>query len=141
MERFNKLINLYHKGESYTKDNIGENMILINREGFDLIIPKDNKEEHGYFLVDSIHGHDCYSYNSVSTHIYHILEGEGEFVINDETIPVKKGDIVKIEPNKVFYYRGKMLMIFEMLPNFKEENDHIVQTVSYNDPNTRKKNI
>lgn len=129
--KFERLIELYNKGETFSNENIGENMILVNRDGFDLIIPKDNKDEHGYFLVNSTQGHDCYSYNSESTHIYHILDGEGYFIINDQRFEVKAGDSIKIDPNQVFYYCGKMLMSFEMTPNFKDENDHIVKAVTY----------
>lgn len=138
METFKDLIELYYKCEEYTQDNVGENRILINKEGFNLIISKNNKETHGVYLVESIEGHDCYSYNTVSTHIYNIIDGEGEFVIDNKIIPVKKGDTITINPNQIFYYSGKMLMIMEMLPDFKEENNHIVETVSYNTPKKRK---
>lgn len=130
---FEDLINIYNEGKSFTIENVGQNRILIKKEGFDLIISKDNTEEHGYFLVNSIYGHDCYSYNSESTHIYNVLEGEGEFIIDNNSFIVKKGDIVTIKPNQVFYYSGKMLLKMEMLPNFNEENNHLVQLVSYND--------
>lgn len=133
---FEDLINIYKEGKKITTENVGENRILINKEGFDLIISKDNTEEHGYFLVNSIYGHDCYSYNSKSTHIYNVLEGEGEFIIDNNSLIVKKGDVVTIKLNQVFYYSGKMLLKMEMLPNFKEENNHLVQLVSYNDNKT-----
>lgn len=130
---FEDLINIYNEGKEITTENVGTNRILINKEGFDLIISKDNTDEHGYFLVNSIYGHDCYSYNSESTHIYSVVEGEGEFIVDDTVISVKKGDVITIKPNQVFYYSGKMLLKMEMLPNFKEENDHLVRLVSYND--------
>ena len=129
---FNDLIEMYYKGKEYTQDNIGKNRILINKEGCNLIIDKNNKEDHGYYIVESIQGHDCYSYNSLSTHIYSVIEGEGEFIIDNIIIPVKKGDIINIEPNKIFYYKGKMLLGLEMVPNFKEEHNHIVEYVPYN---------
>ena len=128
---FNNLIAMYKSGQTVTQDNVGVNMILVNKNGFDLIIPTTNKDDHGYFLVNSMHGHDCYSYNSESTHIYHVLDGEGEFVVDGETVSVNEGDVVTIDPNKVFYYKGKMIMMFEMIPNFKEENNHVVEEVSY----------
>lgn len=131
MEKFKDLIELYYKGECYTQNNVGKNRILVNREGCNLIIPNDNEEKCGVYLVESIQGHDCYSYNTISTHIYNIIDGEGEFVIGDEIVVVKKGSNVKIEPNKTFYYKGKMLMLLTMTPDFKEENNHIVREVAY----------
>lgn len=128
---FEDLRNIYNEEKSFTPENVGDNWIVVNKEGFDLIISKDNTEEHGYFLVNSIYGHDCYSYNSESTHIYSVLEGEGEFIIDNTSFIIKKGDIITIKPKQVFYYSGKMLLTMEMLPNFKEENDHLVKKVSY----------
>jgi mannose-6-phosphate isomerase-like protein (cupin superfamily) len=82
-------------------------------------------------LVNSIQGHDCYSNNSLSTHIYHILDGKGEFIIDDKIVPVEAGSMVVIPPNVTFYYSGRMLMQLEMTPNFVEEHDHCVKKVSY----------
>ena len=128
---FEKIIKMYKQGQEVSQANLDENMILVNKNGFDLIIPKNNQDNHGYFLVNSVQGHDCYSYNSESTHIYHVLDGSGEFVVDGETLLVKTGDTITIKPNQVFYYKGKMLMVFEMLPNFKEENNHVVKEVNY----------
>lgn len=130
-KKFEKLINMCKEGIELTNDNIGDGMFLVDRETFQLIIPSNNTEEHGYFLVNSIKGHDCYSYNSESNHIYHVIEGTGKFVIDDETIEVKPGDIITIEPKKIFAYMGKMILILEMLPNYKEENDFFVKKVIY----------
>lgn len=128
---FKGIIGMYEKGDPVTQETVGESMILVNKEGFDLIIPKNNTDDHGIFLVNSIKGHDCYSYNSASTHIYRVLNGEGEFIIDDKNFFVKEGDVVVIEPNRTFYYRGKMLMTMEMMPNFRDENNNVVRAVNY----------
>ena len=120
-------------GTAITKENVGDGMFLVDRGTFQLVIPSDNTDSHGNFFVYSIKGHDCYSYNSESTHIYHIIDGNGKFIIDEETIEVTSGDTIIIEPNKVFTYEGNMIITFEMTPNFKEENDHFVKTVNYKD--------
>ena len=129
--KFKNLIDMCKEGVAITNENVGEEMILVDRGSFQLVIPSDNTESHGDFFVYSIDGHDCYSYNSESTHIYHIIDGTGKFIIDDRTIDVKKGDTIVIEPNKVFTYMGNMIITFEMTPNFKEENDHFVKKVDY----------
>ena len=140
MDKFKDLIDLYYKKEDYTETNVGKNRILVKRDGCNLIIPNDNKEEHGFYLVESVQGHDCYSYNSISTHIYHIIEGEGDFVIEGHTLHIYKGESIQINPNEVFYYSGAMLMILEMLPDFKDENNFIVKRITYNDePNQKRR--
>ena len=131
MEKFQDLIELYYKGEEYTQDNGSDKRILVNREGCNLIIPKDNKEEHGIYLIESIEGHDCYSYNTVSKHIYHVIDGEGKFFVDNKIITVQKGSTIVIEPNQIFYYKGKMLLELQMLPDFKEENNCVVEYVFY----------
>ena len=132
-EKFTKLINMCKNGVALTSDNVGDGMFLVDRETFQLVIPSDNTDSHGDFFVYSIKGHDCYSYNSESTHIYHIIDGTGKFIIGDEEIEVTAGDTITIEPNKTFTYMGKMIITFEMTPNFKEENDHFVKKVDYDD--------
>lgn len=130
-EKFTKLIDMCRNGITLTSDNVGDSNFLVDRETFKLVIPSDNTEEHGDFFVYSVLGHDCYSYNSESTHIYHVIDGTGKFIIDDKEILVKPGDNVVIEPNKVFTYKGNMILTFEMTPNFKEENDHFVKKVDY----------
>lgn len=130
-EKFTKLIDMCRNGITLTSDNVGDGNFLVDRGTFKLVIPSDNTEEHGDFFVYSVLGHDCYSYNSESTHIYHVIDGTGKFIIDDKEILVKPGDNVVIEPNKVFTYKGNMILTFEMTPNFKEENDHFVKKVDY----------
>jgi len=130
-DKFKKLVSMCKEGIPLTADNIGDGLFLVDRGTFQLVISKDNTDSHGDYFVYSIDGHDCYSYNSVSTHTYHIIDGVGEFIIDDEVIEVKPGDSIVVEPNKVFTYKGNMILTFEMTPNFKEENDHFVNLVDY----------
>ena len=136
-DKFTKLIAMCKAGIELNNENIGEGMFLVDRGTFQLVIPSDNTDEHGDFFVYSSKGHDCYSYNSESTHVYHIIDGTGKFIIDDEVIEVQAGDTIKIDPNKVFTYEGNMIITFEMMPNFKEENDHFVRKVEYD--NVKKK--
>ena len=133
-EKFRNLIEMCKNGVTLTNENVGEGMFLVDRGTFQLIIPSDNKDDHGYFFINSIKGHDSYSYNE-GTLIYHILDGDGKFIIEDNIVLVKKGDVITIEPNKVFTYMGKMLLILEMLPNFNEKTDHFVRYVDYDKEN------
>lgn len=137
--KFEKLIEICKSGVSLTQEIVGSGMFLIDRETFQLVIPSDNTDVHGDFFVYSIKGHDCYSYNSESTHIYHIIDGTGKFIVDDKVIEVKPGDSITIEPNKVFTYEGNMILTFEMMPNFKEENDHFVKKVDYDQLSSFKK--
>ena len=139
MEKFEKLIAMCKVGLPITQENVGEGMFVVDRGSFKLIIPSDNTEEHGDFFVQSIQGHDNFSYNIESTHVYHVLDGTGKFYVGDEEIEVQPGDIITIEPNKVFSYEGEMIMTLGMTPNFKEENEHVVKQVNYKQKVSQKK--
>ncbi|MBQ3320702.1 hypothetical protein IJH72_01045 [Candidatus Saccharibacteria bacterium] len=130
-EKFKDLIELCKNNIILTDENVGEGRVLVDRKTFQLVIPLDNTEEYGVFFVNSIKGHDCFSYNSESTHVYHIIDGMGEFIVDDNVIKANPGDTITIEPGKVFTYKGSMIIVFEMIPNFKEENDHFVKAVDY----------
>lgn len=139
MQKFERLINMCKVRMPITSENVGEGMFLVDRGSFQLIIPNENSEEHGDFLVNSIQGHDNFSYNTESTHVYHVLDGSGKFFIDDEEVEVESGDTITIAPNKVFSYEGEMVMTLGMTPNFKEENEHIIRQVTYKKTGPTKK--
>lgn len=59
-----------------------------------------------------------------SDRIYLILEGEGEFVVNEEVVPVKKMDVVIVPKNTPYDYRavkGTMKLFFVHVPAFSPE--------------------
>lgn len=107
------------------------NLLKIEKNGFTLFIPGKNTDDYGCFLVNSIYGHDCIAYDSRSTHSYYILEGNGIFEINGNEMNVSAGDIIHIKPNEIFYYKGNMKMIEEIIPNFEAKHFHILEEVNY----------
>jgi len=69
------------------------------------------KQSVVYAELDGDHG-------EVSTNelerIYYILDGDGEFVYDGETIKVQKDDVITVPPNTVFNYHptgGKTLKV------------------------------
>lgn len=57
-----------------------------------------------YFEVTGKHG---MIKNTVSDRVYLVLDGKGEFIINDEIIPIKKTDVVIIPQNTPYDYQAK----------------------------------
>jgi len=43
---------------------------------------------------------------TVSDRVYYVLEGKGEFIINDEVIPVQKSDVIIVTKNTPYDYRA-----------------------------------
>jgi mannose-6-phosphate isomerase-like protein (cupin superfamily) len=73
-----------------------------------------------YFEIDGTHGKVK---STLNDRVYFIIEGEGEFIINDEVIPVKKFDVIIVPKNTPYNYRGKMKMFLVHTPAFDPEFD------------------
>lgn len=76
----------------------------------------------GLVVVETEEGHNQEFYDIESSFNYVILEGEGTFFLDDEEVPVQKGDLLSIEPKTRIYYKGKMRMILITNPAWKAEN-------------------
>ena len=81
-----------------------------------------SEKQIGVYFIDCVKGHDKYCINRESTHIYHILEGEGTFCVDSNICDVVKNDILEIPPNTEFVFAGNMKLMLIMTPDFKPEN-------------------
>lgn len=79
-------------------------------------------KDMGLVLEDCFKGHDKYTINTVTTHIYYVLEGEGQYCVAGEMFKVKKDDVIEIPPNTEFVFVGKMKLLLINIPDFKPEN-------------------
>ncbi len=77
----------------------------------------------GVVLVETEEGHNQEFYDKESTFAYIVLEGEGTFFLDDEPVPVVKGDAIYINPNTRIYYKGKLKMVLITMPAWKAENE------------------
>ncbi|MEI8143739.1 MAG: cupin domain-containing protein [Candidatus Berkelbacteria bacterium] len=73
-------------------------------------------------LIDSKTGHGGKGASNKITHIYYILEGNGEFEIDGKIYPVSSGELVEIPPKHIFDYNGKMKMLLIMEPPYSSEH-------------------
>lgn len=55
--------------------------------------------------------------------VYFVIKGKGEFVINEEVVPVKKTDVVIVPKNIPYDFRGKMRMLLVDTPAFEKGCD------------------
>lgn len=67
------------------------------------------------FEVDGAHGKVK---TALSDTVYYVLEGKGEFIINEETMPVETTDVVIVAKNTPYNYRGKMKLFLVHTPAF-----------------------
>ena len=68
-----------------------------------------------YFEVDGSHGKVK---TTLSDRVYHVLEGAGQFTINDEVISVKATDVVIVPKDTPYDYQGKMKLFLVHAPAF-----------------------
>jgi quercetin dioxygenase-like cupin family protein len=61
--------------------------------------------------------------NIKSDRVYIVFDGEGEFILNDEVIPVQKMDVIIVPKNTPYDYRGNMKIFLVDLPAFEEGAD------------------
>lgn len=73
-----------------------------------------------YFEVNGSHGRVK---NTLSDRIYYVIDGKGEFVIEDRKIPVEKTDVVIIPRDTFYDYRGKLRLFLVHSPAFNVDND------------------
>ena len=60
----------------------------------------------------------------ISDRIYLVLEGKGEFIINEEVLPVEKDDVIIVPKNTPYNYRaieGKLKLFLVHTPAFDEQ--------------------
>lgn len=73
-------------------------------------------------MEESFKGHDKYHTNVYSRKIYYVIEGNGTFKVNGETILVKKDDVIEIPSNTEFVFAGKMRLLLIMSPAFRPQD-------------------
>lgn len=100
----------------------------ISKHGIDLKLYGPVNEDIDFKHVSVAEGH-FEEFKNTSWFIYYILQGEGVFVLNDEQVPVKQGDIVSIPPNTRIHYFGKMEFTLTVTPPWKAENETHVRDI------------
>lgn len=80
----------------------------------------ENKNLEIYF-IDSRTGHGRKAISGSITHLYYILEGSGEFEIENKIYPVSQGEVVEVPPKHAFNYTGEMKALLIMEPPYSPE--------------------
>lgn len=74
----------------------------------------------GVFSTQQRHGRIK---NVRSDRLYLILEGQGEFIVGDEVIPVAKDDVLIIPLNTEYDYHGQLRLFLVHIPAYQEGSD------------------
>ncbi len=95
-----------------------ENASHFNKNGVDFTGYEDFGMDLGIVIENVEKGHFEEFVHEKSTFIYIFLEGKGVFVLNDEEVSVKAGDILIIEPGTRIYYYGSLKQILITSPKW-----------------------
>lgn len=101
----------------------------INKFGVDITIFDEGISSSNIVYEETEVGHLEEFYDTVSTHMWFIIEGKGTFVIDDEKIEANVKDLVVVPPNKRIHYFGKMKMVLCTTPAFNPANEHHVRNI------------
>jgi mannose-6-phosphate isomerase-like protein (cupin superfamily) len=74
-----------------------------------------------YFEVTGSHGKVK---TTESDRVYYVLDGNGEFILNEEVIPVEKSDVIIVPKNTPYDYRatkGTLKLFLVHSPAFEPE--------------------
>jgi mannose-6-phosphate isomerase-like protein (cupin superfamily) len=105
-----------------------ENIILskptdptFKRDGLEgFRFPTESKNVEVYY-VDCERGHGGIVSSDSITHVYYVIDGSGEFIIDGNNLHVSAGQVVEILPNHTFDYNGQMKMVMIMEPPFSPD--------------------
>jgi mannose-6-phosphate isomerase-like protein (cupin superfamily) len=95
----------------------------MDKYGIHLNVYSDINENCGVVLVSTEEGHNQEFYDLESTFTYIILEGSGTYYLDDEEVPVSKGDMLSIGPKTRIYYKGTMKMVLITTPAWRAKNE------------------
>ncbi len=59
--------------------------------------------------------------NKAVSELVYVQEGEGNVTVNNETIPLKKGDVVLIEKGERVWWDGRLVLIIACTPAWNPE--------------------
>lgn len=87
----------------------------FERPGFvgGIIIERDDARGFDALTVDVASGHPAKQMGGDTTRVYHVIEGEGTFVLDGIAQAVKGGDTVVLPPGSTYSYDGPDMRLFE----------------------------
>jgi mannose-6-phosphate isomerase-like protein (cupin superfamily) len=92
------------------------------------IFPINNLTSKTQFvLVETVSGHETTIIERECDKSYYILEGSGYFEINGNREDCAAGDLVVIPAGNKFTYKGKMKLLLNCTPPWREEQEETIK--------------
>lgn len=107
--------------------------VHASKNGVDMWIynAKDQLPQASVVYQETAAGHAEEFRHHKSAFIFFIIEGVGEWVIEDQTFPVEAHDVVIVPAGKKFYYRGKLKQVCVTAPAWEAEHEEHIRDVAF----------
>lgn len=94
-------------------------------KGFELYRCNMINQNCGVSYIECSKGHDTIVISDC-THIYYVIEGNGDFEIDGKIYHASKNDVVEIPPHVDFTYTGTMKLLLVMNPPYSDETTKVL---------------
>lgn len=104
----------------------------LSKNGVDMWVypTPDGFDKAAVVYQETALGHAEEFRHSRSAFLYFIIEGAGEWVVEDEVFPVKATDFVLVPAGKRFYFRGALKQICITAPAWDAAHEEHVRDVA-----------
>lgn len=103
--------------------------VKLSKFGIDLSIYDQGAAGVTIAHVTCSEGHFQEFYNTESSYVYYVIDGEGSFRLNDSVVKAQSGDLIVAPPNTRIHYFGSMRMLLVVSPSFRQEAEHEVRRI------------
>ena len=106
-----------------------EDTTRFNKNGVDFIGYEPINDNMSFVIETVEEGHFEEFVHDKSTFTYIFLEGSGTFYLDDKEVPVKKGDVLSIEPGTRIYYKGNLKQILITTPAYDQKYERHIRNI------------
>jgi len=91
---------------------------------------KEDLPDAAVVYQETATGHAEEFRHNKSAFIFFIIEGSGEWIIEDETFPVAARDVVIVPKGKRFWYRGNLKQVCITAPAWEAEYEEHIRNLT-----------
>lgn len=119
------------RNEAYDMIFKRKNAFHVSKNEVDMWVynGKEQLESAAVAYQETRVGHGEEFRHSKSAFVYYIIEGSGEWLIEDESFRVEATDVVIVPPGKRFYYRGNLKQVCITAPAWEPQYEEVVRKV------------
>lgn len=116
------------KAKKYRKIDF-ESTTRFKKNGVDFIGYNPINQDLSFVIETVEEGHFEEFVHDKSTFTYLFLEGSGVFFLDDEEVPVKKGDVLSVEPGTRIYYKGNLKQVLITTPAYDPKYERHIRNI------------